>query len=219
MEEPKFTLEREWTAHGLLCRVAMNHRMGNRVAYVRVQEGHPFYGVDRQREIALHGNRECLKELLEAPHEASMDGVLAFLMDETEKYSKTPNAYLRVHGGLGWSSSRSGGPNTEAVPGEWWFGWDGGHRRDYMVPPQMLLREFTQIWIDIIKDTRPEQAEDLRTYVARVELGEVERDPVLEARLHDAHYWTLADMVAETELLAEQLSLIGLLGVEKNPDK
>jgi len=213
-----FILEREWMAHGLLCRVVFSPEMGHRCGYVRVEKGHPFYRVNYDQAVALNVNQERLKVPIESfIEDVGLFGALSVLggKKKAEKWLKSPDGFVRVHGGLGFSRSYLGGDveGTKTKRGEWFFGWDTCHAGDYVPFGMDALMVLGPHWAE----------EDKRwhVYLNRLRLGEVERSFAYEAKLKGKfyHYWTLEEVVKETERLAEQLSLVALLGVEKKSSK
>ena len=87
---------------------------------------------------------------------------------------------LRVHGGINFAEIE---PCTEHEDGQgWWFGFDCGHAWDGKFDPA------------VDPETLTPRAREIYDVYARCNL------------LHDGHYWTHADTVAEVERLADQLA-------------
>src|SRR3990172_3252859 len=212
-------LEREWAAHGLLCRVCTNLCLNNHLGFIRVEKGHPFFGVDKDESVALNPNKEKLEDGLDFAHLGS-GGLLALLSgkEKVDQWLKSPDGYLKVHGGLGFSASYC--PCDPDEKGDWWFGWDAGHpgspyEADDYVPFQD--KDF-RILVKVRSEREEKTSKKVRkwkAYLARLDAGEMERDFSYEAKLYGQRYWTVEDMIPETEKLAEQLSLVALLGIEK----
>lgn len=120
-EEPD---KKQWqdAATGLPC-LAVRGPGGHWCGYVGVAEGHPLHGKQYSA---------CVWPDLHEDHEGGDDGW---------HYSCTPEARLRVHGGITYSAACS--PSDDEShgichlpdPGEpdhiWWFGFDCAHHGDY----------------------------------------------------------------------------------------
>jgi hypothetical protein len=187
--------------------------MNVRLGYVRIEEGHPFYGVPLDKPIALEGNRTRLNESADL-RDVGMDGLISIMCGKTDEWLKTINGYLKIHGGLGYSDKNS--PGDFKDDGGWWLGWDGGHAGDYLpfdLECLKLIRGPVRVSIG------GKNADRWTAYIRRIEEGEASRDYSYEAGLDGLHYWTLDDAVLETERLAEQLSIIALLGIRKEGDE
>jgi len=212
-----FVLEREWTAHGLLCRVVRGLDWNHRCGYVRVEEGHPFYQVAYDHPVALEINQARLKVPIEDfLEDVGLHGVLSMLggKKKADRWLKTPDGFVKVHGGLGFSGPNLGGEvdGVQPKPNEWYFAWDTAGATDYVPFGMEELMVLGPHWA--------EENKDWISYLNRLKLGEIERNFTYEAELKGefCHYWTLAEAAKETERLAEQLSTIGLLGIRK-PEK
>jgi hypothetical protein len=95
---------------------------------------------------------------------------------------------VEVHGGLTFANIE---PCTEHEDGQgWWFGFDCAHCNDASYDPN----------VDI--DTL--QTEEAKA-VIKIHRDIVRKHPMPEG-YPDEHYWTEAEVVAETERLAEQLA-------------
>lgn len=210
-EEIKFKVEHEWTAHGFTCRVVLNQYFNIRLGYVRVPKEHPFYRAPFDKPIALEGNVNRMQEEVSDLSDVGMDGILSMLTGETDKWIKSPSGYLKIHGGIGFSDDRKPGDFVKDPDG-WWFGWDAHHPGDYMPMDFEALRIIRG---PVRREMNDENADKWTVYIRRLEEGEIERNFDYEAGLDGLHYWSLEETILETERLAEQLSIIGLLGVKK----
>jgi hypothetical protein len=143
-----------------------------------------------------------------------MDGMISIMCGKVDEWLKTINGYLKVHGGLGYAAAPS--PGEFKDDGGWWLGWDGGHAGDYMPFDFETLK---LIRGPVRARLGGENADKWAAYIGRVDTGEISRDFKYEAGLDGAYYWALDDAVLETERLAEQLSIIALLGIRKEEDK
>jgi len=86
---------------------------------------------------------------------------------------------LRAHGGVNFSGIE---PCTEHEDGQgWWFGFDCGHAWDAKFDP------------NVDPETLPPYAREVYDIYARCNM------------LHDGHYWTEVEVVAECDRLADQL--------------
>lgn len=94
---------------------------------------------------------------------------------------------VAVHGGLTFAELE---PCKEHPDGQgWWFGFDCAHCFDASYDPDAKI-------------------EELKTGEARA-LLKIHRDVATEYPIRGEHYWTEAEIVAETESLASQLAAIG----------
>lgn len=204
-------IQKEWTAHGLLCRV-VNNMMGNNNGYVRVLKGHPFFDVGYNKAVAVAPNKARLQDSID---EVGFGGLIAAMCgeEEADKWMSSPEGYVRIHGGLTYAE-RHGPGIKEDDPNAWWFGFDTAHSGDYS-PMDLAIKV---IMFDVAKDFPdlhgPDYIEKWKTYINRVRSGEMPRDFFYEASLEGNHYWTVEEVAAEVEKMAEQLSVIQLLGVK-----
>jgi len=207
------TLEKEWEAHGLLCRITLHPRMHTRCGYVRVAEGHPFYKVAFDRAVTVEINKARMSDSVE---DLPFEAIIAAMRggNAIDKWLRTPSSFVRAHGGITYSDALHPAERQER-PGEWWFGFDCGHAGDYTPFEIMSLKSKIEVSRDFPDINPPEKMAKLSVYVRRVEENEVSRDFAYEGELLDEHYWTLEEVIAETEKMAEQLAMIGLLGVRK----
>lgn len=209
--EHKILIQKEWTAHGLLCRVVQNN-FGNNNGYARVLKGHPFFGIGYSTAVAVAPNKARLKDTIE---EVGFGGMIAAMggQETANKWMSSPEGYVRVHGGLTYAERH--GPGTKKNdPDAWWFGFDTGHSGDY-APMDLAVKV---IMLDVSEKYpelhAPDYIEKWTAYINRVKSGEMPRDFFYEASLEGDHYWTVEEVAAEVEKMAEQLSTIQLLGVE-----
>ena len=86
---------------------------------------------------------------------------------------------LQAHGGVNFSEKE---PCVEEDGTGWWFGFDCGHAWDAKFDP------------NVDPETLTPYAREVYGIYARCNL------------LHDGHYWTETDVVAECERLADQLA-------------
>jgi len=203
---------KEWVAHGLLCRVVQN-MFHTHNGYVRIRKGHPLYRIGYDKPVALKPNKARWKHDV---GEIGFGGVISLFGGEeaVNRWMRTPDGYLKVHGGVTYSSEYCPGEEKKEAD-SWWFGFDSGHAGDYS--PMSL--EMKWIHVKVTKDYpdihSPDEIEKWTTYLRRVEEGEVERDFLYEAQLDKTHYWTLDEVAAEAERLAEQLATMELLGLTR----
>jgi hypothetical protein len=207
----EFKVMKEWESHGLLCRVVRNG-LGSHNGYVRVGKGHPFFRVKYHETAAIAPNKARLKDNID---ELGFDAMIAALGGKecVEEWMSTPGGYVKVHGGVTFSDSWIFG-SLEGAKGEWWFGFDTGHLGDYQ-PFNLRMRETL---LEVAKEYPdlhiPNYVEKWKAYINRIKSGEMPRDIAYEASLEQKHYWTVEETGTETEKMAEQLSVIQLLGVK-----
>lgn len=205
-------VERQWSAHGLLCR-AMLYKTSYynwRCGYVQVPPQHPFYRAEYNSPVSAIAN---IKGVENTPMEdVGIDGLLSAMAlaagDSSilDRLLKSPSGLVKVH----WGLTFSGALDDNALD-EWWFGFDTNHCDDYNP-----LMDFEKAKLDLARwKVGSESQEQLTLYLNHVKLGERERNFAYEAELSGLHYWTLNEIAKETEKMAEQLALIGQLGITK----
>lgn len=95
--------------------------MGHRCGYVRVPEGHPWFGL--KHWDATDGRKRNVTER----------GLPDWDADDDIEYEDRIETMLRVHGGITYSGDE---PNEECQRG-WWFGFDCAHLGDSPDPELM----------------------------------------------------------------------------------
>lgn len=155
-------------------------------------------------------NAARLKDQLD--DETPFDCLLAMVGGTIEEWMKTPSGYLKVHGGVTFSGPMKGDPDDW-----WWFGFDTSHKNDYTFT-DLDLKRFMVRLDSLLKDPleAEEYVKEWSAYINRVKTGEISRDIAYECKLEKRKLWSVEDVVAETEKMAEQLSLIQMLGVTKS---
>ena len=210
-----FTIKRDWVAHGLPCRIVQNDGLNVLLGYVRVGKDHPFYKVPLDKPIGLEGNLTRLNDHYESG-DLGLHGMIQLLTGNAGEWLKTPDGYVKVHGSLGYAGCESPAHYKVDEDG-WWFGWDAGHALDY-TPFDLETKRILHSG-RIARGVDDERERKWEVYLNRIEAGEIERDYSYEAELEGTHYWTVDEASRETERLAEQLSIIGLLGVKKKEEE
>ena len=112
------SVEREWQAHGLDCRVVMIP-MGHRCGYVRVPKEHPFFGLSCGDQAPIAAANVADKTI---EGTGPVGAILA--ASDPDEFATRVDAHIEVHGGLTYAGHTSGGD------GEWWFGFDCAHAYD-----------------------------------------------------------------------------------------
>lgn len=121
-------VERAWSAHGLEC-AALAHTAGHRCGYVRVPEGHPWFGL---------GYNDEAPNPAPLPDDATVDDYglgasIAVLSGTVTDFSKRIEGQVQVHGGVTFAASSV----HDDLPEGWWFGFDCAHSGDKKDPSLM----------------------------------------------------------------------------------
>lgn len=175
----KVMIERVFKAHGLDAMV-IRTEAGHRCGYVRVPEGHPWFGLGFDAPSPVVFPDDSIEDL----GDIDLLALFASAMGDearAEAHLQSVGAQVRVHGGvtfMGQSDwSNLGDAVGEPIPqAGWWMGFDCMHAGDAPDPDSSLRRLFREM----------HGGEELDIWT-------------------DGHAWTTDEVAAECERMAEQV--------------